>query len=95
MQSQKTNFELTWHVIKRAQQRGITREDMELTLQFGKQSWGNDGRIISCTKSSLARMKKQGIPAHAIERASKTVLVLKDNSVVTVIPKGSGIRHKI
>ena len=73
-----TTLIFTNHAIARCQQRGITRDLVELILQYGDERYQNDAAYLVFVPQSKIRALK--LP----EKISGIGVLIKDNVVITV-----------
>ena len=81
------------HARRRMQQRGIKMETVEFVLRHGdRQEYvGRDTSSIYLSKKMIGRLSRSKmIKASAIEKASKIIVLLAEEMIVTVFPRHIG-----
>ena len=87
------------HARKRMQQRGIKKETVEFVLRHGdRQEYvGRDTSSVYLSKKMIGRLShSKMIKASAIEKASKIIVLIAEEIIVTAFPRriGQPRRHQ-
>ena len=81
------------HARKRMQQRGIKKETVEFVLRHGdRQEYvGRDTSSVYLSKKMIARLSRSKmIRASAIDKASKIIVLIAQEMIVTAFPRHIG-----
>ncbi len=83
------NFHLSRHASKRAQQRGISRQTMDLVMERADQYRDARDGCVTCwiSRRQCAQLRSEGLAAAQIERAVNVFLVIQpaDGVIVTTM----------
>ena len=91
------NFQLSKHASKRAQQRGISRQTMDLVMERADQYRDAGDGCVTCwiSRRQCAQLRSEGLAAAQIERVTNVVLVIQPAyGVIVTTMHGNKIRAR-
>ncbi len=92
-----SNIHLSKHAGKRAQQRGISRQTMNLVMERADQFRDAGDGCVMCwiSRRQCAQLRSEGLAAAQIERATNVVLVIQSAvGVIVTTMHGNKVRAR-